>query len=336
MQIVIHTKGTYLKKSQNMFEIRTENDIQKISAEDIDTIFLAKGTLLTTDVILFALSHNIEIIFTDYHGTAKGRIWNNKFGSTPLIRRNQAIYSTHTKPIQWIKTTLIEKISNQIAFLHQISYGVLPNGATTQRRLADAIEQMTTIQENLQAISIKRIKKKENDWKDSFRGHEGSISRIYFQALSYSLPHSYQFDGRSMRPAQDKFNCLLNYGYGMMYGYVQGALIRAGLDPSLGILHADQYNSAPTLAFDLIEKYRIWVDTVAFRLCQSYSFKDEDFIPKGEQGVWLHGNGKRKFVKALHDYLHEVIPQKNVRRSRLHHIQLDAQSLAQLFLGLSE
>lgn len=334
MQIVIHTKGTYLKRSQNMFEIRTDKETQRISAEDIDTIFLAKGTLLTTDVILFALSNNIEIIFTDYQGTAKGRVWNNKFGSTPLIRRNQAIYATHAKPIQWMKNILIDKTNNQIAFLHQISYGVLPNGEVTQQRLADAIEKMTLIQEKLQAISIKRIKKKEDDWKDSFRGHEGSISRIYFNALSHSLPHSYQFDGRSMRPAQDKFNCLLNYGYGMMYGYVQGALIRAGLDPSLGILHADQFGSAPTLAFDLIEKYRIWVDKVAFRMCQSYSFKEEDFIPKGDDGVWLHGNGKQKFVKALHEYLHEVIPKKKIRRSRLYHIQLEAQELAQLFLNL--
>ena len=41
----------------------------------------------------------------------------------------------------------------------------------------------------------------------------------------------------------------------MLYAVVEGGLFASGLDPHLGILHADEYNK-PTLAFDMIEPFR--------------------------------------------------------------------------------
>lgn len=41
----------------------------------------------------------------------------------------------------------------------------------------------------------------------------------------------------------------------MLYSVVEAGLFTAGLDPYLGILHADAHKK-PTLSFDLIEPFR--------------------------------------------------------------------------------
>ncbi|WP_086047945.1 CRISPR-associated endonuclease Cas1 [Hugenholtzia roseola] len=337
MQLIIHTKGAYLKRHQNMFEVRIEEVTRRIAPQEVEIIFLSTGTLVTTDALMLALQKEIEVVFIDHAGTAKGRVWNNTFGSTPKIRRNQAFFHNHHKIIEWLRQTLCEKITNQKNLLIQIAYsGNLINGDTTFSRLQDSIKQLEESLVAFENINTWKMPRKDQTWKDQFRGLEGNASRIYFSALGYVLPHKYQFRERT-RPALDKFNCLLNYGYGMLYPIVQGALIQVGLDPALGILHADQYGQVPTLAFDLIERYRIWVDTVVVRLCIRDAFDEGHFRPNPEgEGIWLQTDGKRILVQQLHEYFQEIVPKNKVNRTRLAHIRLEAQALAQLFLKLSE
>ena len=38
--------------------------------------------------------------------------------------------------------------------------------------------------------------------------------------LSELMPEKYKFNRRSKNPAKDEFNCMLNYGYGIMYSNV--------------------------------------------------------------------------------------------------------------------
>lgn len=74
-----------------------------------------------------------------------------------------------------------------------------------------------------------------------------------------------RFKERSQHPARDMVNALLNYGYGILYGSIQVELIKAGIDPYIGVLHRDNYNK-PVLVYDIIELYRTWIDEVVFSL----------------------------------------------------------------------
>jgi CRISP-associated protein Cas1 len=60
-------------------------------------------------------------------------------------------------------------------------------------------------------------------------------------------------------------NTLLNYGYAVLRAIVARALCAAGLHPTLGLHHHNQYN-AFCLADDLMEPFRPVVDTVVARL----------------------------------------------------------------------
>ncbi|HOP31510.1 MAG TPA: CRISPR-associated endonuclease Cas1, partial [Spirochaetota bacterium] len=140
----------------------------------------------------------------------------------------------------------------------------------------------------------------------------------------------YRFENRSQHPALDITNAFLNYGYGILYGKIEGALIKAGIDPYIGILHRDDYNR-PVLAYDVIELYRVWVDYVVYSLVAQRVVTDEYYSVREDGSYWLEGLGRRILIQSLNDYLEEVVTIKSVSRSRLTQLQLYAQNLAQRF-----
>jgi CRISPR-associated protein Cas1 len=123
---------------------------------------------------------------------------------------------------------------------------------------------------------------------------------------------------------------MLNYGYGMLYGKVEGALIKAGIDPYVGIFHRDDYNR-PALVFDVIELYRHWIDYVVVQLAMQEALNEDCFTYKND-ACYLEGLGKRIMVQAVNDYLAEIIRLDGNERSRAHHIEMQARKLAQTFL----
>ena len=62
-------------------------------------------------------------------------------------------------------------------------------------------------------------------------------------------------------------NSLLNYGYSIMRAMIARAICGAGLHPTLGLFHKNQYN-ALCLADDLMEPFRPWVDFYVYQLAQ--------------------------------------------------------------------
>lgn len=86
---------------------------------------------------------------------------------------------------------------------------------------------------------------------------EGQAARFYFQT----------FFGKAFRRdrTQQGINALLNYGYTILRSAVIRAIVGAGLHPSLGIHHCNQYNPM-RLADDLMEPFRPLVDFCVHRL----------------------------------------------------------------------
>ena len=69
-------------------------------------------------------------------------------------------------------------------------------------------------------------------------------------AQEVKLPPGYRLDW-----AGDFVNSLLNYGYGVLYSQVWGAIQNAGLEPFAGYLHTDRPGK-PSLVLDLTEEFR--------------------------------------------------------------------------------
>lgn len=69
-------------------------------------------------------------------------------------------------------------------------------------------------------------------------------------------------------------NCLLNYGYAILRAVIARALVGAGLLPTLGIHHRNQYN-AYCLADDIMEPYRPSVDALVCRILHGHPMPPE-------------------------------------------------------------
>lgn len=323
MELVLNSYGVSLIKEHNSLVVIHNDDKQKIPIDKLKTILISKGAKISSDAAILAINNEVEILFVDGTGKPEGRVWSIKYGSVSTIRHKQLDFSLSKKSVKWIKEIIIEKINNQIALLISLA----PAEFEHQKDLDKSIKRLNDYKTKIQDKKGEII----SDIAPSLRGWEGASSKYYFNIINILLPDEYKFEGRSQHPAKDIFNCMLNYGYGVLYGKIEGALIKAGLDPYVGIMHREDYNR-PVLVFDVIEKYRVWVDFVVFKLLQQKVINEDCYSIKDDGSYWLEGLGKRILIQSLNDYFDEVINISGLSRSRQNHIDVFAQKLAQLIL----
>lgn len=321
MELILNTFGVSLNRDNEGFVINTRDGKQRIPAVGIDSIQISRGAQITSDAVMLAIEKEIEVMFMDKTGKPIGRIWSPRYGSISTIRKGQLNFTYSHNAVEWIKEVLLKKIENQQALMLLFNNENHPE-VKTEKNIARLEDYRTKIRKLDSEIV--------NDIAPMLRGWEGQASRIYFSTINTFLPEQYRFSVRSQHPALDITNAFLNYGYGILYGRIEGALIKAGVDPYIGILHRDDYNR-PVLVYDIIEMYRIWVDYVVYTLLAQNVITEEFYSVREDGSYWLEALGRRVLIQSLNDYMDEVITQKGVTRSRLTMLSLYVQSLAQKF-----
>src|SRR5690625_3385269 len=255
MQLYITTFGSYLHIKDDMFEVKYyEDDKQikkKVAAHKVSSIVMDRGTSLSWSAIKKALTHNIDIVFTEGDGAPLGRVWHSKLGSTTRIRKRQLQASMNKEAVRWIKKWVSEKMQNQADLLKDLKR----HRKARAERIQGVIDKLDKLREKTERLKGDHI----SDIDGTVRGLEGTAGRMYFALLSELLTKQYGFKGRSSRPAKDPFNAFLNYGYGILYSKIERCIMIAGLDPYVGFLHRDDYNQT-SFVFDFIEPYRPFVD----------------------------------------------------------------------------
>jgi len=322
MELVLNTFGTSLGRDNDGFVINHKDGRQRIPCERLTSIQLSCGAQITSDAIILAIEKEISVIFTDKSGQPLGRVWSPKYGSISTIRKGQLNFCFSHDALVWIKKIIKKKIENQQALILMM----VPEEGIEQYVIDKAVNRLEDYRNKITALEGDIV----NDVASTLRGWEGVSSKIYFEMLNLYAPSHLRFDVRSQHPAMDPVNALLNYGYGILYGKIEGALIKAGIDPYVGILHRDNYNR-PVLVYDVIEIYRIWVDYVVYSLVIQDSVTEDYYSVKSDGSYWLEPFGRRVLIQSINDYLEEVIDIKGLSRSRITQIQLYAQELAQKF-----
>ena len=119
---------------------------------------------------------------------------------------------------------------------------------------------------------------------DEVMGIEGVCSNAYFDALAACVPADVTFDGCSRRPPRDLSNAALYDGYAILLSECVGALHAAGLEPSLGIVHAPT-DKRPSLALDLMEQFRpVLVDQTVMALLRTRKHRPEHGVIEADAG----------------------------------------------------
>ena len=322
MKLVINSEGIYLTKVGECFCVKKDRQKQEIAAKKVEQIIITTAAAISTDAIELAVENNIDIVFLKKYGAPFGRVWHSKMGSISTIRKKQLDLDSNEMGTTLVKEFLCQKMNNQIDFLNSLAMN------RRDDRKNDIKETISKIKELVK--KVENINDNINNVRNSLQGYEGTASRLYFSKLSELMPEKFKFDGRSKNPAKDEFNCMLNYGYGIMYSNVERACILAGLDPFIGIMHVDNYNRQ-SFVFDLIEMYRIYIDQIVFKLFSSKKIKT-DYFDKVEGGLNLNKAGKEVLIGKYNEEMEKKITYKGRKIELQNIIQYDCHNIANRIL----
>lgn len=320
MELVLNTFGTSINRDNEGFVIRSKGREQRVPLNGITAIQIGKGVQITSDAVMLAIENEIDILFVERTGMSMGRVWSSRYGSISTIRKGQLNFVQTPDALLWIQQIIAEKIANQQALLLLMNADDLALLRVRERNLNRLEDYRTKVMGAKGAFVA--------DCAAQLRGWEGMASKIYFSTLNLFIPEQYRFEARSQHPARDVVNALLNYAYGMLYGKLEGLLIKAGIDPYVGVLHRDNYNR-PVLVYDVIERYRIWADYVVYSLVNQQAVTDDFCTVQTDGACWLEDFGRRVLIQTVNDYLNEVVAINNLSRSRITHMMLYTQDLAQ-------
>ncbi|MDY6865364.1 MAG: CRISPR-associated endonuclease Cas1 [Halobacteriota archaeon] len=322
MQLVINTRGSYLRKRDNCFLVRNEEDVFEVSANKVDSILITTSAYISTDAIKFAVDNNIDIVFLDFYGDPYGRVWHSKLGSTTLIRRKQLEIYDKEEGLKLVKSWSLKKLDNQLELLKKLK----KTRPDKKEILDEHINRIIQLRDEL-----KVLKGTIDEKRQSILGLEGMSSRTYFEAVSLIMPEKFKFNGRSRQPAKDEFNCLLNYGYGVLYSMVEKACIIAGLDPYVGFMHTDNYNKK-SLVFDIIEPFRTYVDETVIFLFSKRKIKKE-YFDEVLNGLSLNKDGKAVLILALGETFDKTMRYGNRNIKLRDTIQFECHKIANGLIG---
>jgi CRISPR-associated protein Cas1 len=171
--------------------------------------------------------------------------------ATVQTRREQLMAYLDQRGVALAKAFVSGKIKNQVNTLKYFSKHRKEAKRDTYEAIMAAVKKMENICNELNNHYGEKI----DELRGQFLSIEGRASAIYWDQVAQILEGKVDFPGREHRGAEDPFNSLLNYGYGILYSQVWSAVILAGLEPFAGFMHVDRPGK-PSLVLDLIEEFR--------------------------------------------------------------------------------
>lgn len=333
MQLVIDTPGVTIRYHNASFVMEDLNGTKiELSPDKITGIAIkTSDCALYSGAVMLAAEKNIPILFFGKYGAVKATLRSPHFTGLSDLRRRQAMFIFHPEAVPWLVRLFSIKLEGQLEVLAFLS----KSKPDAEKEILGTMEKMKQMSRGFEEVTAGKVFSHSGEVAATLMGIEGSIAREYWGMLSKVMPEEWKFGGRSRRPALDGFNAVLNYLYGMTYPVVESALFSAGLDPYLGVLHADEYDS-PSLAFDCIEPFRPWVDELVLtQFLNGYVNRDMFTIGEAAEGWSLNHIGKRFWIPLYNDFLKDQCFFGHKRVKRETHIYRFAGELTLLLKSLN-
>ena len=270
-------------------------------------VIIGSTGVLSLDALHWCRRLGIAVVVLDVHG-APSLASTPRFSDDARIRRIQALSLGQPLGLDIARMLIMRKIEGQ-ADLVAKRFG-LADIAKTLWGLAEACEQVTVI--------------------DELRPLEASAAALYWQSWVGRSdceplfvtkdrpripPHWSRFEGRrsvlaSMngnRKAERPVNAVLNYLYALIEVEAILACHVVGLDPGLGLVHADT-KSRPSFALDLIEPVRPKVDNFVLDLLQRRTFRKAEFVETDDGHCRLRPPLTHELAESLPNWAKEIAP----------------------------
>lgn len=257
-QVIVSDFGVFLgKKSERLVIRKTSKDGKKkveeqIPFRDIGSIIIeGQGVSISTDVIQECVEHGIQIDFLSFSGKPYAKLTAPSLSATVITRREQLLAYYDKRGVKLAHAFVTGKLLNQAALLTYFSRYRESANREVFEQLQDTARVIQAMAKEVAGIDGERV----DDIREQLLSLEGRAGALYWEAVGALIGDKISFEGREHRGAKDPFNSLLNYGYGILYSKVWGAIVLAGLEPFAGFVHTDRPGK-PSLCLDMVEEFR--------------------------------------------------------------------------------
>ncbi len=208
----------------------------------------SRGVSFSSDVLEELCARGIRAAFLSSSGRPFALLTSPLLTATVETRREQFAAYHDERGANICRWVVAGKIHNQEKLL--LYFGKNREGGARERlqRAAGALRGLRRQALGVEGGSAEAVR-------PTLMGLEGTAGRMYWDEIGAMLPSEAGFDGRRRQDAPDAVNSMLNYGYGILYAHVWGAVMNAGLEPFAGFLHSDR-SGKPSLVLDLVEEFR--------------------------------------------------------------------------------
>lgn len=310
MELILDTYGLLVNQRNKCFSLHKGKEQRLISPKRVSSICVSRNCRITSSALILAASNDIPVYFLDTAGKVQALLLGGSGGRYQNIKRHQVYFSQSLHATGLIISLFELKTSGQLDNLKYLLHRKKGKAKSIEHTIQKIKERLSGFSQYKESLL--------NQAGAGIMGTEGIISKYYWSCLATSLYSSYRFHGRSRRPAKDVFNAALNYLYGVLYTKTEVAILAGGLDPYIGLLHAD-VPGKPVLTFDFIEPFRPWVDRFLVEKCQSKQLTDLMF-DQDSGGFMLNRKGKEFLIPEFLAYLNAKCFFNEKLRTRLNHM----------------
>ncbi len=252
-QLILSGFGMYLGKKSERLQIKLSGKaVYEFPFFRISEVVVAsRGVSLSSDLLKEFCERGIRLSFVEASGRPYAMLSSPVLTATVESRREQLLAYSDERGLEFARLIVRGKIRNQ---RHLLSYF----GKYLKQSDADRFTVLSATIPKLRALELqaKRIEGSSIEQRRAeLMGLEGVAGRLYWVGVKTIVESKAEFNGRVHQGAADAFNALLNYGYGILYAHVWGAVVNAGLEPFAGYLHVDRPGK-PSLVLDLVEEFR--------------------------------------------------------------------------------
>lgn len=261
-QIILDKYGMFLSKHSERLRIKSEGQIvEEVPLIHLDSVLItSRGVSISSDVVEVCAERGIDIIYISGNGNVYGRLSGPALVGTVKTRREQLMALGDRRGFELGRAFAAGKIHNQ---KNIIRYFARYRKVVDSELFGFLEDSRKRLEGNIKSL-IELDGQNVDDVRESILNIEGRSASIYWDAMKALLKDDMEWQGREGRGASDPINSALNYGYAILYGQVEKAIILAGLDPYAGFVHTDRAGK-PSLVLDLIEEFRQQVvDRVIF------------------------------------------------------------------------
>jgi CRISPR-associated protein Cas1 len=314
--LMVAREGAVVRIAQGQVIVsQDKKDFLKVPVSSVARLVVYGAVGLSAGARSYAMGTGTPVVFCSRRGSYLGCLEASTGKSVPQLRQQLRLSVQPEWQIDLARHFVFGKLANQRALLLRYS--------------------RDEPHENL-IVAIDRIRERMTscaraDSIEVLMGLEGSGADAYWSAFRTLLPEWCSFEGRRHSPPPDGVNAMLSFGYTLLTGEAVTALHASGLEPGIGVIHAEG-NDKPSLALDMMEEFRpVITDSVVLNLLRREQITRKSFRSEsGKDSVLLTHESRKIVLAAIEERMLQIFsyPATNKKVSYRRALYLQAQAVA--------